>query len=236
MHNMKYFLPLFLITLSVPATLSAQQSTGMNLLARMHSTFYKGPCRCYTFSQKNTHYRNDSVIGASVWHETVEFPDKFRIVFDDKKGLDKVVYRNDSVFRYKNGHLLKMRPDSNALLLFLGGMYYRPLEEVLQRMKALHYNPEVLSENVFNRQQVFVIGAGNNDLKTNQIWIDKESLRVVRIIELLNNGEVMDMRFESHQKMCRAYVETSVSFRRDGRLEQTEDYYDLHEAKNFGND
>jgi hypothetical protein len=44
-------------------------------------TFFQAPCKIYSFSQKNTHYRNDSIIKTSVWQEAIEFPDKFRIWF-----------------------------------------------------------------------------------------------------------------------------------------------------------
>jgi len=93
---------------------------GYDILKKMHTTFYKGPCKSYTFSQKNTHYKNDTVSGHSVWHEAIEFPDKFRIDFGEKAEGNYVVFRNDSVYNFKKNALAKMRADSNTLLLILG--------------------------------------------------------------------------------------------------------------------
>ncbi len=211
----------------------AGDSTAVNLIGRMHTRYYKGPCKAYIFSQKNTHFRNDSVVGNSVWHEAVEFPDKFRIHFGDKAKGNFVVYKNDSVFNYKAGKLMKERADSSSLLLLLGGMFYRELNEVMIRLKHAGYDVNVLSEQSWNGRPVYVIGAKQGDLTANQVWVDKKDLNVLRILEKLNEKDMMDMRFESHQRVCRGFVETRVSFRRNGRLEQVEEYYDIKQVESF---
>ncbi len=209
---------------------SKTDTTGADVLRWMHKAFYQGPCRRYTFSQKNTHYKNDSVTGTSVWHEAIEFPDKFRIRFGDPAEGNFVLFRNDSAFNYKAGKRVKQRADQNTLLLLLGGMYYRSLEDVLARLKAKDYKLDSYSEQTWMDAPVYVIGAQKNQLTDNQVWVDKKTLRVVRIIEKLNELDVMDMRFESHRKWCKGYVETKVSFRRNGKLEQVEEYYNISEV------
>jgi len=44
---------------------------------------------------------------------------------------------------------------------------------------------------------------------------------------------MMDMRFEAHQYWCKGYMETKVSFRRNGKLEQVEEYFDIRVADKF---
>ena len=68
---------------------------------------------------------------------------------------------------------------------------------------------------------------GSADSLSNRIWVDKKELRVVRIVERMNSGEMMDLRFEAFRPWCKGYVETLVSFRRNGKLEQEEEYYNL---------
>lgn len=208
-------------------------TTGEDVIRLMHRTHFNGPCRMYTFSQKNTHYRNDSVTGHSEWHEAIEFPDKFRIRFGPVAEGNFVVFRNDSVFNYKAGALAKKRADQNTLLLLLGGMYYRKVGEVIERLKTKAYNLDVYSEQEWMNVPVYVIGAKKNDLVSNQVWVDKKTLRVVRIIESMNERGVMDMRFEKYQEWCKGFVETKVSFRRDGKLEQVEEYYNIRQATSF---
>jgi|JI8StandDraft_1071087.scaffolds.fasta_scaffold16709_3 hypothetical protein len=229
---MKPFRILLFTLLCFQSTGHAQQS-GMDVLKRMHEQFAKGPCQCYTFSQKNTHYRNDSVVGTSEWHETVVFPDIFKIEFGDKKQGNYMLFRNDSAYRFKMGVFQNARRDSNSLLLILGGMYYRDFKDVTIRLKKAGFDFESLSQQTWGQYKAYVIGAKSNDLKSNQIWIDKQSLKVLRIIETMGNGDTMDMRFEAHQAWCKGFVETKVSFRRNGKLEQVEEYYNLQESKTF---
>lgn len=215
------------------AQTKVEQTTAIELLQTMHKRYYHAPCKTYTFSQKNTHYKNDTFAGHSEWHESIEFPDKFKIEFGSKGSGDFVVFKNDSVFNYQKNKFVKSRIDSNTLLLLLGGMYYRSLEDVINRLQKAKYNLSTYSEQVWNGKSAFVIGAKQGELDLNQFWVDKNTFCVLRIIEKMQNSDMMDMRFESHQKLCNGFVENKVSFRRNGHLEQVEEYFDIHEASAF---
>jgi len=228
---MKKLLPAIFLCMALPAFLFAQ--TGREVIKSVHKRYYQASCKVYTFSQRNTHYKADTISGHSEWHEAIDFPDKFRIDFGDKANGNFVIFKKDSVFNYKKGELVKTRSDSSTLLLLLGGMFFRNMEDVLGRMRAAHYNLNVLSVQNWNGKDTYVIGAKEKDLRSNQVWIDKKTLQVMRIIEKMNDEETMDMRFEAHQDWCKGYVETRVSFRRNGVLEQVEEYYDIKEASSF---
>lgn len=232
-HTMHFSkLLLFLLMFSCIA-LAQEPQTGSDVVALMHKKYYLGPCKCYTFSQKNSHYRNDSLIRHSEWHEAIEYPDKFRINFGDKAEGSFIVFKHDSAFTYKKNTLHRARPDTNNLLLLIGGMYYRKLDDVLHRLKKKDYKLNVLSTQMWNGREVYVIGAKQNDLKSNQLWVDKRMLITLRIIEKLGTGDLMDMRFEAHEPVCKGFIETKVSFRRNGKLEQVEEYYNIKKAEQF---
>lgn len=215
----------FLILIACTGFVSAQN--GERYLKKVHKRFYQAPCKIYSFSQKNFHYRNDSLIKTSVWHEAIEFPDKFRIHFGDKAEGNYVLFKNDSVYNFRRNVFSKSRADSNSLLLILGGMFYRSFEETLLRLKNAGYNTQLLSEQTWETKEVVVLGASQGDLSANQVWFDKTNMKVIRIIEKLNANDNMDMRFESYQDWCKGHVETKVAFYRNGKLEQVEEYYDL---------
>lgn len=228
-----FFLTSLFCSLCSFAQTKPEQPAAKELLQTMHKRYYQAPCKIYTFSQKNTHYKNDTVSGHSEWHESIEFPDKFKIEFGSKGSGNFVVFKNDSVFNYQKNKFLKSRADSNTLLLLLGGMYYRSLEDVIERLQKAKYNFSTCSEQVWNGKNVFVVGAKQGELGVNQFWVDEDTYCVLRIIERMNNGDTMDMRFESHQKLCSGFVENKVSFRRNGHLEQVEEYYNILEASVF---
>lgn len=220
-----------LILLFVSTLLHAQNGT--DIIKSVHKKYYQGPCKIYTFSQKNTHYKGDTISGYSEWYEAIEFPDKFRIDFGNRQAGNFVIFKNDSVFNYKKSELVSMRSDSSTLLLLLGGMFYRKLDDAMNRIRNAKYNTKILSLQKWNNEETYVIGAKENDLKSNQVWINKKTLRVMRIIEKISDEDMMDMRFEAHNEWCNGYVETKVSFRRNGILEQVEEYFDIKVVDKF---
>lgn len=209
-----------------------KREKGEVLLHHLHKKLHGKYCKSYTFSQKNTHYSSDSISGFSEWHESIEFPDKFRIDFGNLSEGNFVIFKNDSAFSYQQFKLSKIRPNSNVLLLLLGGMYFRPFDDVIQRLKKEHFNLALLTESTWNNDPVYVIG-DTIAHQSNQIWIQPKTHLIVRIIQKINDTDWMDMRFEEHQKLCNGYTETKVSFRRNGILEQTEEYFNITPVSEF---
>lgn len=206
---------------------------GKDVLDFMYQKYRQGPCKRYTFSQKNTHYRNDSIVGHSEWHEYIEFPDKFRIDFGEKTEGNFVIFKNDSSYSYRKNELKKIKYDTNTLLLLLGGMYYREPSDVDTRLNNEGYKTQILSQQKWNKQAVYVIGALEGDTLSNQIWVSKKNWRVVRIIEKMDEKSMMDMTFDAFQKSCNGYTETKVTFKRNGKVEQIEEYYNIKAQDTF---
>lgn len=209
------------------ASVKSNFETGKDVIRFMHEKYKHGPCKSYTFSQKNTHYRNDSIIGNSEWHEYIEFPGKFRIDFGQSEDGNFVIFKNDSSYRYKNNQLKKVKEDTNVLLLLLGGMYYRELNDVYGRLEKEHFRAKILSTQKIKKHTYYVIGAQKGDTLSNQIWVDKANFRVVRIIEQMDPENTMDMSFDAFKKSCKGYTETNVTFKRNGKVEQKEEYFNI---------
>ncbi len=240
---MKFFIFLLLIFpfaftaqvigIDIDTSPSKSVSTEKDVLSTMFDKYKNGPCRAYTFSQKNTHYRNDSIVGNSEWHEAIEMPDKFRINFGDTAKGNFVVFKNDSSYSYRNFALKKKKYDSNTLLLLLGGMYYREFNDVISRLNTEKYNTEIVSNQKLGKEQVYVIGALKGDTLSNQIWVSKKNYRVMRIIERMDPESMMDMSFDTYQKHCNGFTETKVTFKRNGKIEQVEEYYNIKTVNAF---
>ena len=61
---MKGYFFLVLVVINFSSSVTAQSyKTGEELLRAMHAKYKQAPCKCYTFSQKNTHYKGDSITG-----------------------------------------------------------------------------------------------------------------------------------------------------------------------------
>ena len=144
-----------------------------------------------------------------------------------------MIFKNDSSYNYRKNELKKIKYNTNTLLLLLGGMYYRELADVDTRLKNEGYSTQVLSTQKWDKQTVYVIGALEGDTTSNQIWVSKKNWRVVRIIEKMDESSTMDMTFDTFQKSCNGYTETKVTFKRNGKIEQVEAYYDIKAHDTF---
>ncbi len=211
----------------------AEFENGEQLLKYMMKKYRQAPCRAYTFTQKNTLYRNDSIIGNSTWYESIEFPDKFRIDFDDKTKGNYVIYKNDSAFYFRSHKLKKSNSDQNILLLLLGGMYYREPNNVINRLKKANFNINLLSIEEGKFGKIYIIGAKGMESSENQIWIEGKDFKILKIIQTQIDKSIMEITFDEHKENCKGYTETKVTFKRDGKVEQVEKYDDIKTVTKF---
>lgn len=205
------------------------QRSGEDVIKKMHQTYHAKYCKNIQFDQRNTHFQNDSVTGTSYWYEYISYPDKFKIEFSERNGKNLVIFRNDSVYSYRKGKLVRSAADENTLLLLLGGMYHRELKDVLERMKRAGYELKQLSSKKWKSKSYWIVG----DSTSNHIYVNTKNLKIERIIEKMKDGSVMDMRFDMYKKLCGGHIETKVTFIRNGKTEQIEEYENIKSVVEF---
>jgi hypothetical protein len=203
--------------------LFAQYKTGEELLAAMHKKYYQNYCKTVQFEQKTIRYKDDVVTDTAYWYEWISYPDKFRIDIGTKFGGNGVIFKNDSVYNYKKHKLVKTRADKNDLLLLLGGMYFRKFDDVKTRLKNLGYDLSKIKTDTLNNVNCFVIGAEGSY----QIFIDKKDLKVVGLKTKLTETDWLEIQFDAFQKSCKGFNETKVTAKKNGKLEQVEEYQNI---------
>ena len=189
----------------------------------MHKKYAGNYCHTVQFKQKTTRYVDDLVTDTSYWYEWIQYPDKFRIDFTTQYGGNCVIFKHDSVFNYKKHQLVKAGADENDLLLLLGGMYFRQVEQVMARLKKAGYALDKLASVSLNGIECYVIG----EKDAHQIWVDKKDLKVVGLNTKLNETDWLELHFDAFQKSCKGFTETKVSAKKNGKLEQVEEYLNI---------
>ncbi len=215
---------LFLLTF---ASISAfgQYGNGEELLKAMHKKYANNYCQTLTFDQKTTRFdTSGAVTDTMYWYEWILYPDKFRIDFGKKFGGDGVIFKNDSAFNYRGHKMVKKYRDENDLLLLLGGMYYRPFDSVVARLERLGYDLDAVTLVNINKNSFWVVGSKD---QTQQVWVDKKDLKVVKIKTKFSEGDILEIQFDSFKKTCKGFTETKVSATKNGKLEQKEEYLNL---------
>lgn len=183
--------------------------------------------RTVTFTQYNTHYAANTTKNKSVWYEAIQFPDQFRIDFGKLSEGNAVIFAQDSVYTFKDGQLKSSRMQVNNLLLLTGGLFFISRQDALSRLKEAGYNLSIFREDTWEGEPVYVIGARKGDDQSNQLWISKTHLYLLRTITQSPDHHVQEGRFRKHVRMAGGWIETEVLFLKDGQRQQLEVYKDI---------
>ena len=195
------------------------------VLHKMYARYAGKWYHSFSFNQTTQQYRNDSLIRTATWYEYLVLPDKFRIDFGNPKEGNAVIYTRDSVYSFRKGKLARTGVNDDDLTFLLGGMYFYPYDSVKARMNTLGYKLDKFHEDMWKSHPVYVIGARDKNEKTNQLWIDKDKLVLLRFIKY-NDGRKEEGIFSNHKRFGKGWSETACDFYINDTLVQKEIYHD----------
>ncbi len=202
-----------------------EKLTGEKILQKMYKRYAGKWFRNYTFSQITENYKNDSLIKTLPWHETIVYPDYFRMTFGEPKEGNAIIYIKDSSFLFRKGKLVQKSLRTEDITFLLGGMYFIAFDSVKPKMIREGFDVSKAHESTWQGKKMYVIGSITDEEKRNQLWIDKEKLIVVRFVKYLPSMKQEAIMYD-HKKMGNAWVETNVIFNINDKLYQKEKYYD----------
>src|SRR3954469_6206507 len=174
------------------------------LLKAMHDRYDGKYLKTMSFLQNNTQYTSTGQEKKSQWYEHLEVPGKLRIAFLPATGKSGLVQVNDKVASFDNGIRVDFRPSINPLLLLTADVYVSPMASITKGLDSLHVDTEIIRSDDWQGQPVYVVGAKAGDTTSNQFWVDKDNLRLVRFIQRAKNGDrtvVSDMRVQSYKEI-----------------------------------
>ncbi|GAC1380117.1 MAG: hypothetical protein NVSMB45_03010 [Ginsengibacter sp.] len=169
-------------------------------------------------------YKDGSLRKTELWHEALQFPDKFRMDFGVKDSGMAVIYKGDSSYRFKHFTLAGSRYDPNELSFLLGGMYFVPFKKVVEKIQDFGYDLSKSFKTTWKGNKVMVIGANDVADQSNQIWIEEKHFNIVRLLNF-RDGHKEESLFENHIPLGGGYTETVCLFYIDGKLIQEERYH-----------
>ncbi|CAN5858189.1 hypothetical protein BH11BAC4_BH11BAC4_24060 [soil metagenome] len=220
MKRINFFLFITLCSFS-GAKIKTAEAVLQDMYKRYRGNWYKS----FTFTQTTEHYRNDSIVKTSTWYEAIVFPDKFRIDFGEKNDGNAVIYLGDSVYNFRRSKLVNKAFNDDNITFLLGGLYSYPFDTVKVKLKQQGYALDKFHESNLQGQPVYVIGANDDKDRSNQLWIDKQKLIVLKFIKFKGNTKEEGI-FSSHKQFGKAWSETACDFYINDKLIQREKYYD----------
>ncbi len=223
-------------TASSRSSSAARVTSASGLLKAMHDRYDGKYVRTMSFLQNNTSYTPTGQERKSQWYEHLEIPGKLRIAFlpaTQKSGLVQV---DDRVATFDNGIRIDFRPSINPLLLLTADVYVAPMATIMKGLDSLHVDTEIIRSDDWEGQPVYVVGAKAGDTTSNQFWVDKDNLRLVRFIQRAKAGDrtiVSDMRVQNYKEIDGFDIPTEFLVIRNGRPVWREQYADVKINEEF---
>ena len=220
---------------SRPAS-SVRVTSSSGLIKAMHDRYDGKYLKTMSFLQNNTAYTTTGQEQKSQWYEHIEIPGKLRIAFlpaSQKSGLVQV---NDRVASFDNGIRVDFRPSVNPLLLLTADVYVAPAAAIMRGLDTLHVDDSIIRDDSWDGQPVYVVGAKAGDTTSNQLWVDRDQLRLVRFIQSQKVGErttVSDTRVQGYKEIGGFDVPTEFLVIRNGRPVWREEYADVRINTDF---
>lgn len=202
-----------------------QPESTRNLIAYWKDRYASESLKSFTFLQETTRYRDGKAEPTTTWYEAVRYPDQFRIDFGNFEAGNINLWRQDSIYVLRKGAWAHRAPEIQASLLMKGGLYHYPVDTTLAKLTILGIDTSVFQDTTYNDRETYIIGKVANTEP--QVWLDAARRTVVKRINRLNDGQLLEVRYGEFVQVNGHWVESHVAFYIEGQLIQTEVYRDI---------
>jgi outer membrane lipoprotein-sorting protein len=219
-----------LTTMMPPTNVSAGEvKRAEDLIRAMHDRYSKSWYKTLTFVQKTTNYEKDGTSKSEIWYEAASLPGRLRIDFDPVKDGNGILFANDTLYSFKSGKLDKSQPLIHPLMVLGFDVYAMPVAETVAKLKQLKFDLSLMHEDTWQGRPVYVVGAKQGDLRSNQFWIDKEHLYFVRMIKPTGKDGALtqEIQFNKYERAGGGWVAPEVVFLIDGQRVTLEEYTEI---------
>jgi hypothetical protein len=218
-----------MVTVLVAAVLSFAPRTGEDVVRAMHARYAGTWYKTLTFVQKTT--QPDGRV--ETWYEALSMPGLLRIDIAPLDSGKAIIFRNDSLFILNGGKIQASRPMIHPLLVLGFDVYVSPVENTLEKLKALKFDLTKLHTDTWQGRPVYVVGADAGDTTTSQFWVDQENLLFVRMLQPAPIGGVNETQFNKYVKLGKAWISPEVLFFTNGQPGNREEYSDMRVGMTF---
>ena len=209
---------------STPAIATAEQ-----LVRAMHDRYAGKWFTTLTFVQKNTRYLADGRTDTSTWSEALSLPGRLRIDVEPRANGNGNIYRDDTVYVFSNGRLVRQARAPHPLLLLGFDVYFIPVERTIATLRELGFDLARMHEATWQGRPAYVVGASPGDSRARQFWIDRDRLLFVRMLEpsRRDTTRTAEIRFNRYYEVDGGWLAPEVEFLIDGRRDFLEVYTEI---------
>jgi hypothetical protein len=225
-----FLLALTLVSLSCSKKISpgaSKPENGQQVIEAMYNRWEDKWYPNFAFDQRAIFYNDGKVSREEVWQEIYSHPANLHIRFDGFETGNGIVYHQDTVYSFKEGRIQTKRYSIHPLVLLSFDVYFYKPATTISKLQELNFDLSQVSETRWQGRDAYVVGTSNpSDSTSNQFWVDKEMLYVLRVITN-NKGGVSDVEMNRYQLVEGNWVATEIIFKNNGKLVLREEYYNM---------
>lgn len=212
-----------------PAPPAATLTTAEQLLTAMHARYAGKWYSTLAFVQKNTRYLPAGGTDTSTWSEVLSLPGKLRIDVEPRANGNGNIYRNDTVYVFNSGRLVRQARAPHPLLLLGFDVYFIPVERTVAGLREIGFDLSRMHESTWQGRPAYVVGAAPGDMRARQFWIDRDRLVFVRMMEpsRRDTTKTAEIRFNRYYQIGDAWLSPEVEFLIDGARDFLEEYTEI---------
>lgn len=201
------------------------------LVKAMHSRWSKTWYPNFAFDQRAIYYEGDKVTKEEVWQEVYSQPGLLGIRFNGFESGNGVIFREDSVYTFKDNQLQGKAFQVHPLLLLCFDVYFLQPETTVNKLEKIGFDLSKMAEAKWQGRDAYVVGTTDTaDNTMPQFWVDKERLYIVRV--LTNpKGTPRDVEINNYQKLQGKWIATEIIFKTDGKTTLREEFFNMRFPK-----
>jgi hypothetical protein len=215
-----------LMTLAACSTLK-QSKMNTSIIDQMYAKWQGKWPKYMQFEQNVFLYKENQLVKEEVWQELMSCPQNLHIRFNGFKTGNGMLFKDDSIYSFSNGKIVKQEKRVHQLLLLGFDVYHQAPELTKMKLSDLGFDLSKVCEKKSNGRAIAVVGTSDEkDEDASQFWIDKENLYLVRVI--LNKGTTQsDVTFGNYQIISNYWVATEITFLTNKKLSMEEKYFNI---------
>lgn len=204
--------------------LFSKPKNGEDVIQAMHKKYEKSWYNTLTFKQATFFYNaKEELTKEQTWFEAMLLPSSLTVKYDKKTSGDGIVFRNDSVFTFKQGKIELARRYPHVLLILGFSVYTQNPEKTIKDLKSLHIDFSKLTTKKWQGKVNYVIG----DENATHFYIEKERLLFTRLIQKYPNNITRETQFNKYQPLQKGWVSPEVLFFTNGKMTLKEVYSEI---------
>jgi len=200
-------------------------SSAATAVDAMHARYAPSWFKTLTFVQKTTLYLPSGGDLVQTWYNALSLPGRWR-VDTDRKSRGGVLYVGDSVFTFASGKRTSSDNRLYDLLVLAFDAYTQPTSRTQAQLRRLGYDLSKFHEGMWQGRPVYVVGAMRGDTTSEQFWLDRERLVVVRMIGNGRQGRT-DTRLTNYVQSGGGWVATEITQLVNGKRRIVEQFSDV---------